>query len=173
MIRPVLHRRSPPAHGSGLRPVLLLLALAVSAAILLRPEGRLAEGGTRVIDGDSLRVGAEEVRLEGVDAPELQQTCERAGRPYPCGEEARAALAGLIERRPVSCRISGRDRYGRSLGHCRVGGEDLGAWLVAAGWAVGYGAYAREEAAAHRRGAGLWAGSFERPSEWRQAHPRS
>jgi endonuclease YncB( thermonuclease family) len=154
-----------------LTSLFLALALALTATILLKPAERRVEGGVRVIDGDSLRVGGTEIRLKGVDAPELHQTCFRSGRPYRCGEVAREALLRLVANRPVRCRIVGRDRYRRSLAYCAVDGQDIGAWLVAEGLAVGYGGYEPEEARARARSAGLWAGEFERPSVWRRSHP--
>ena len=126
----------------------------------------------RVVDGDTLHVGGEDIRLKGIDAPELHQDCERQGEPWRCGEAAREALVKAIGGRPVQCRIEGRDRYGRGLAQCAAGGEDLGAALVTAGLAVAFGAYEAEENAARARGAGLWAGRFERPSAWRREHPR-
>ena len=168
-------RRYPPAPRSrraGLGPVLLVGALVVSAAILMKPAGRLQEGAAHVVDGDSLRLDGVDIRLKGIDAPELHQSCERAGQTYPCGEAARAALIGRIGRQPVRCAVSGHDRYGRDLARCSVDGEDLGAWMVRSGWAVGYGDYADEEGGARVGHAGLWAGTFERPSDWRQEHPR-
>ena len=97
-------RRYPPAprrRRAGLAPVLLVGALVVSAAILMKPAGRLQEGTAHVVDGDSLRLHDVDIRLEGIDAPELHQSCERAGQTYPCGDAARAALIGRIGRQPV------------------------------------------------------------------------
>lgn len=176
MDRPFFNRRrysgSAPGRRAGLGPILLVGALVVSAAILMKPTGRLQEGAAHVVDGDSLRIDTADIRLKGIDAPELQQSCQRAGQSYRCGEAARAALAGRIARQPVRCVVSGRDRYGRDLARCTIAGEDLGAWMVRAGWAVGYGDYAAEEGQARVRQAGLWSGTFERPSDWRQEHPR-
>lgn len=124
----------------------------------------------QVIDGDSLKLAGLEIRLKGMDAPELNQTCFRAGTPYRCGEMAREALIHLVGRRTLQCRILGRDRYRRSLARCAAEGRDIGATMVEKGLAVGYGDYEQEEALARRRGVGLWAGSFEQPSVWRKAH---
>ena len=44
-----------------------------------------------VVDGDTLRFGAERVRLWGIDAPELSEDCTRADRSeWSCGKAARA-----------------------------------------------------------------------------------
>jgi len=154
-----------------LKSILSLVAAFVLAAggwLFGEPEGRSVTGSVRITDGDSLRVNGVEIRLKGIDAPELRQTCERGGRPYRCGEEARSVLAQRIGEEPLTCRIEGRDRYRRALARCRLDGEDLGAWLVEQGWAVGYRDYEREEARARRRQAGLWAGEFQRPTDWRR-----
>jgi endonuclease YncB( thermonuclease family) len=159
-------RRSP---AGGLASLALAFGLAIGAALLCgNPEQRI-EGGAQVIDGDSLRVAGLEIRLKGMDAPEMQQTCFRAGEPYRCGEVAREALIRHIAHRPLECRILGRDRYRRHLARCSVEGRDVGATLVEEGLAVGYGDYEREEARARMRSVGLWSGTFERPNVWRQS----
>lgn len=155
----------------NLNAALALLALAAVVGLaLFRPAGHDLSGRATVVDGDSLRLDGIDIRLKGIDAPELHQTCEREGRSYPCGEEARAALRGIIGSQPVSCGVEGRDRYGRSLARCRAGGQDLGEGMVSQGFAVGYGGYEREENRARRSGRGLWAGEFQRPSDWRKQH---
>lgn len=136
------------------------------------PTPELVEGRAVVTDGDTLRVNGRTIRLRGVDAPELRQTCRTAeGRPYACGEAARAALARLAEGRNLACRIHGRDRYRRMLGRCSAGGEDVGESLVRSGLALAYLArdYAAAEEEARRLRRGLWAGSFQPPAEWRRA----
>jgi endonuclease YncB( thermonuclease family) len=148
---------------------LVVLGLAAVAAYLTG-EQEVASGFAQVIDGDSIRVDGRDIRIAGIDAPELRQTCVAEAGPYPCGEVARRALGDLLAGRPITCRISGRDRYGRRLGSCEAAGEDLGAALVSRGYAVAYGRYEREEALARRQRLKLWSGSFERPSEWRKAH---
>lgn len=146
-----------------------LAVVAARAPLLVRPHETL-HGPARVADGDSLVVGGVRVRLEGIDAPELAQTCTRGGRDYACGREAQAALARLAAGGTVSCEGSGRDRYGRVLARCTAGTIELNRAMVEAGWAVAYGDYGAQETAARRAGRGLWAGSFERPQEWRRVH---
>ena len=154
--------------GRGLSSLVIALGLALSTMFVLKPTERSQAGQPEVIDGDSLRLSGLSIRLKGVDAPEMQQTCERGGRSYRCGEVAKAALIDKIGGGPIECRLAGRDRYRRSLAFCRAGGDDIGGWLVQEGLAVGYGDYEREEARARDRGVGLWAGTFERPNEWRR-----
>lgn len=159
---------------AGLGSLALALALATGAGYMLQPSRRDIEGRAYAVDGDTLLLNDARIRLEGIDAPELHQTCSRDGQSYFCGEKARNALISLILGHSVQCRTSGRDRYGRPLGKCTANGVDLAARMVEEGWAVSYGRdYALEEAAAEVRAAGLWAGEFERPQEWRRRNPRS
>jgi len=149
---------------------LLLIGLIAVAAHLMRPED-VVTGFASAVDGDSIRLGGDDIRIAGIDAPELRQTCLRDGLgPYPCGEAARKALSEMIAGRLVTCRVSGRDRYRRRLAACEAGGADVGAALVSRGYAVGYGRYESEEAAAREKKLELWSGPFERPSQWRKAH---
>jgi endonuclease YncB( thermonuclease family) len=129
-------------------------------------------GSARIIDGDSLVVAGVEIRLYGIDAPEYRQYCFRRGRPWACGIEATRTLRAMIANRPVACRAREQDRYGRTVAACSVGGNDLGAAMVAGGHAVAYGAYDAEERAARNAGRGIWSSTFDRPAAWRARHPR-
>ncbi len=156
-----------------------LIILALWAGWEAAPDGRdrgelapaIVAGHAQVHDGDTLRIGEVRVRLHGIDAPELGQVCERDGTAWPCGREAALALDQRIAGRMVSCRGTTTDRFGRLVAFCTVDGESLNRWLVREGWAVAYRryshAYVIDEWIArwHRRG--LWAGSFERPEDWR------
>jgi endonuclease YncB( thermonuclease family) len=149
----------------------LLIAggLAVLGIVVERPPGRTIEGLARIVDGDTLWIGQSKIRLRGIDAPELRQSCTIQRQSYACGHAATEALRQHLKGNPIVCRISGRDRYERLLARCLLDGDDIGAWLVREGLAVSYGSdYEREESAARKRKAGLWAGGFERPGAWRQ-----
>lgn len=168
-------RRGRRGGKSAARKLLdLALALAVLAALTLAVDRfhfgavETLSGNARISDGDSLVIDGRRIRLEGIDAPELEQTCTRQGATYPCGRLARDVLAELIGSHAVSCESRGNDRYGRVLARCEAQGVDLAAAMVERGWAVAYGGYESEEAAARRAESGLWAGSFERPQDWRQ-----
>ena len=83
--------------------------LALWAVLLSSPvwaaDADIVGGPTRVVDGDTLIVAGQRVRLQGIDAPERQQTCRRAGTRYPCGAEATQALRRRIGRGTVVCTI--------------------------------------------------------------------
>ena len=137
----------------------------------------VVKGRARVIDGDSLRVKGVEVRLHGIDAPELRQTCrDSRGRRYACGRMARAHLQRLLAGRMVTCRRVTTDRYGRMVAVCTANGEDIGRRMVRDGWAVAFVRYSRhyvsDERAARLARRGLWQGRFVPPSQWRRTHAR-
>ncbi|MDX2259020.1 MAG: thermonuclease family protein [Hyphomicrobiaceae bacterium] len=126
--------------------------------------GGSVKGYARSLSGDSLRIGSATLKLANIEAPALTQTCTAQGRrPWSCGKDALAALRRITGRRSVDCSIEGRDRNGRTIAACRVGGKDIAARLVADGHAVAVGGgliaarYASEEAEARARRAGLWA----------------
>jgi micrococcal nuclease len=147
----------------------LLVALAACA------QARSFEGVvTHVTDGDSLWVrpasgGApREVRLQGIDAPEICQAF---------GASARDALAARVLHRRVAVNSRARDKYRRALGRVTVNGQDLGAWMVGRGNAWSYrfrrdvGPYAAQEARARNARLGLWAdGPAIEPREFRKRH---
>lgn len=146
----------------------------VSAIVLVAATHAWADdlqGRASVIDGDTIEIHGERIRLEGIDSPEGGQLCQRNGKPWICGHDAALALADRIGSRPILCRGSDRDRYHRLLATCFQAGENLNEWMVREGWAVAYRHYssayvvAEDDARGARRG--LWAGEFQMPWEWR------
>jgi endonuclease YncB( thermonuclease family) len=142
----------------------VLLATAVHFA---RDPARDIAGTAYAIDGDTLWMPGERLRLVGIDAPEIDQTCDIGGSPEPCGRTARDALRAMVGP-DLTCTALGRDRYERPLVRCRTKDGDIATRMVAAGLAVANGCCQAEEAAARGRRAGIWAGRFERPSDWRR-----
>lgn len=129
----------------------------------------------KVVDGDSLRDGVEDIRLHGIDAPEYQQNCsDKNGKDYPCGRQSARYLRKLVGRSTVSCEVIDTDRYDRTVGVCTAEGVELNKAMVEAGWAVAYIRhslnYVRAEGKAQRARRGIWQGRFEPPEEWRNAH---
>jgi endonuclease YncB( thermonuclease family) len=162
------------AFGRSLFNLMGFLIVLTAALILMQRFGMidLGTGAVTVIDGDSLRKGETEIRLSGIDAPEYRQTCRNAqGLDYPCGKDAAAALRQMVRGRELTCSSIDTDRYGRAVSVCKIGSEDVGAAMVREGWAVAYTrhsiSYLAQEHEARKAKRGIWAGSFERPEEYR------
>jgi endonuclease YncB( thermonuclease family) len=170
-------------HYAGLLCATLRASLSLAVLAALMPTGAAAQtadltGVPVVSDGDTLDIRATRVRLEGIDAPETDQICLSAnGDVWTCGIDARDQLAAHIAGREISCTPSGIDRYKRTLGKCRLAGEDLNAWMVEQGWALAYVKYsslyvhAEQDARSHL--GGLWRGAFIAPWDWRHRNEKT
>ncbi len=153
------------------RPILLgplLLAFSVPAA-----AADLITGVATVIDGDTIEVHGKRIRLHGIDAPESAQVCLDHGAKVPCGRKSAFALADHLGRQVVVCEQKDRDRYGRVVAVCHVGGIDVNHWMVARGWALAYRRYSRDyvdaENVAQTTKSGIWQWTFDPPWEWRKS----
>ncbi len=171
--------RRPGSPLRRLADIAFVLILAFAAFYASHRWGGSAMSGRhyRAVDGDSLRNGDTEVRLYGIDAPELHQDCrDSGGRPYACGRRALEHLRSLMAGRSITCTQFDIDRYGRKVARCEAGDTDLGRAMVKDGWAVAYLRhaidYAVAEAEARVARRGLWVGDFETPEDWRRAHRR-
>jgi len=146
-------------------PVLLLVALAATAHADVT-------GRARVVDGDTLEIEGETVRLFGIDAPEPEQTCASGkGRIFNCGALVREILERMTRGYTVSCRERGRDEGGGVLAVCYLGPISINEMMVADGWAMAFPKHGPDfenaERVARARGDGLWKGRFVPPWEWR------
>jgi endonuclease YncB( thermonuclease family) len=170
-----------------LGPVLFLIALVT---VWLFPEWfglssarptRSADGAAIIVrDGDTLTIEKQDYRLHGIDAPEFSQMCKtEAGTDWPCGKLARTELVALIAGHRLTCEERARDKYQRVVATCLDDeGSDIARSTIERGLAVSFGGfakgpYAAEEALARKAKRGLWQGSFDPPSSWRTAHPRT
>jgi endonuclease YncB( thermonuclease family) len=172
----------------GVKPLVLVIVLACSIAVHLRPRAVVAPeprpaAGTQatvigkawVIDGDTIDISGTRIRLLGIDAPESAQSCTDGNkRSWLCGQAATRELKALIAGRQLACEPSGLDRYRRVLAVCALpDGTDVNAWMVRQGWALAYGystPYRSEEAEAQAAKRGIWTGTFMAPWEWRHRH---
>lgn len=151
-----------------MRLLIAALALACALPALADPSGRV-----RVIDGDTIDVGGERVRLFGIDAPERDQLCwEPDGSPVRCGQWSSGVLARFAEGRQATCRAIRRDQYGRMLATCTVRGVDLGETLLRNGVVRLYSRetlrdYPEFEKEAELLGRGLWAWRHDDPADFR------
>jgi endonuclease YncB( thermonuclease family) len=123
----------------------------------------------------TLSVDGKVYRLDGIDAPELDQTClDSAGELYTCGRAAAEALTRFIAGRTVFCTDLRADKQAaRRVGQCFVDGVDLNHWLVEKGWALSFepeakGRFKTDEEEAKAGRFGLWNGCFVAPQNFRR-----
>jgi endonuclease YncB( thermonuclease family) len=150
----------------------LVLCLALLPALSAGAE--TLTGRARVVDGDTLAIAGDTVRLFGIDAPEHGQVCEKAdGSGWACGSWASKELARRVRGVTLSCAGGERDRYGRLVATCTAAGADIAEGLVRDGVAFAYLKYSRRYLAVEKQaavaGAGLWQGRAERPEDFRAA----
>ncbi|WP_319796659.1 thermonuclease family protein [Nitrobacter sp.] len=150
--------------------------LWIAGIVALVSSPALAEtitGQTSVIDGDTLEIHGQRIRLSGIDAHESDQLCRGDDSlQYRCGAKAANALDEHIAGRPVSCEGISRDQYGRTVAACSIDSEDVADWLVRNGFAFDWpryskGKYAGAQKEAERAGRGVWAGSYIVPWAYR------
>ncbi len=141
----------------------------------ISPRANVIEGRSEIIDGDTLLVDGFRVRLFGIDAPELGQSCITANNiQFDCGAEAVRFLENVIGNAMVRC----SQRYNTStdyfVGTCLVRKTDIAKKIVQEGYARAYRQFSQtylgEERYAKKRKLGLWAGEFTSASLFRAAH---
>ena len=128
-----------------------------------------------VIDGDTIKILNNKIRLHGIDAPEKNQKCIKNKKKYNCGTAATEALIKKISKNAVKCLVQkNRDRYNRFIGICFVKQEDLNKWMIRNGFAIAYRRYSKkyilDEEFAKRNKLGLWSGTFLKPEKWRKVN---
>lgn len=117
------------------------LHTAVLALVLVAsPAGGLERA--YVIDGDTIRVAGESIRVMGLDAPEMRGECPRERQR---ARDARDRLAELVTPGVILER-HGRDRYGRGLAVVRdYAGRDVARVLIEEGLARYYNGRGRRQ----------------------------
>jgi endonuclease YncB( thermonuclease family) len=133
-------------------------------------------GPAKVIDGDTIVVAGQRIRLHGIDAPELDQTFWWRGEQMGCGTMSLAALEALIAGVEVRCEVVERDQHGRLVAKVfSPNGVDIGRRLVSSGWALAYRRYSKDyvdaENQAQKARRGMWRGTFVKPWKWRASSP--
>lgn len=122
-------------------------------------------GIARIVDGDTVDIDGTRIRLEGIDAPETAQTCERDGGTWACGIDAARFLAGLTRGESLDCAVNGADIYGRTLATCFAGQRDINAEMVRRGYAWAFVKYSRTYVAVEDRARAARAGVWQGPSQ--------
>lgn len=132
-------------------------------------------GTARVIDGDTIEINKNRIRLVAIDAPETKQKClDKNYFEYLCGEASTAFLKKLISHKNVDCYYSEKDMYNRYLGDCKLGEMNINYEMVKSGMAIIYNLKDADEelknleTEAQNKKLGLWQGSFEEPKQYRK-----
>lgn len=152
--------------------VIALFPLVVHALPGDDGQPAIISGIGHVVDGDTLDVGATRIRLEGIDAPEIAQTCQTAwGETWNCGVAAATMLRKLAEHRELMCERKGNDRYRRVLATCFADGVDIDEAMVRVGLAWAFVRYSKRyvavETQARSARVGVWQGAAEAPWDFR------
>lgn len=154
--------------GEAILTGIILALLGAAALTFSASQVTSTANNVQVIDGDSLRVAGKNIRLWGIDAPEMQQVCKNRIGSYACGRAAQQHLRKLTHNKALICKGLGNDQYQRLLAVCRSGSTDLNAMMVRDGFAFAYGGYGYEEAAAREAKAGIWEAENELPKNYRK-----
>ena len=154
----------------------IFIAITVLAFAFLSIYPVLADitGSAIVTDGDSIKILDRKIRIHGIDAPEIRQSCKsRTDDEWACGVAATKFLANFLLDNSVTCEEKNIDQYGRIIAVCHVDGEDIGEFMVRSGFALAYRRYSKDyvddEEEARKAKRGIWQGKFVEPWEWRKS----
>lgn len=120
------------------RETLLYHPVATSSAIFESMGRKVIISGTGDIDAD--------------------QTCSFRDEGWPCGQRARAAFNAWLRGRALKCFLPPDAERFAIAAPCRLGKQDVGAWLVANGWAMAMptGIYNKAQATAQSAEMGIF-----------------
>ena len=106
-----------------------------SASSKPKTTDKALNGRAYIIDGDSIVIQKTQIRLYGIDAPELD---------HPYGQKAKWALASLCKGQTVRAEITEQDVHGRTVAKCYLqDGRDLSAEMVKMGLAIDWPKYSK------------------------------
>ncbi|WP_367952258.1 thermonuclease family protein [Aquibium pacificus] len=150
-----LRRTDPRAPLSDIGPA-APAAPATANATADAKEGRNMIFGPVATAAGRLEAEGMVIAIAGIEIVEPEHTCHGSKGDWPCGMAARTAFRSFLRGRALDCDIPEGELPARLSVACRLGSQDLGAWLVANGWAKvsSTGPYAEQqnEALAERRG---------------------
>ena len=180
---PVKTRRWALAGMAAIAAVAVLATVPFGDLVARFIEPEKLAGRARVVDGDTLVIKGQVVRLYGIDAPEPTQTCRTAhGSRWRCGQRAIRQLRRLTRRRKIECLIKVKDDQGRPSAVCLAGKRDINRAMVRQGLAWAFrdqsSAYSAVEERAKKARRGLWRGKAQAPwdyrsKSWRVAEARA
>ena len=129
-------------------------------------------GKPNIIDGDTIHINNNKIRLHAIDAPEKKQTCILDSEEWLCGKKSISELKKLISDKKVKCKVNDIDIYNRFIAVCFVDKIDINQWMVKNGWAIAYRYYSTEyiieEKFARENKLGIWSSKFLEPYIYRK-----
>jgi endonuclease YncB( thermonuclease family) len=138
-------------------------------------SGKIISGIAFPVDGDSIKINQESVRLVGIDAPEYKQKClDKNYQEYNCGEISSKFLNNLIRGKNIICHYEEKDMYNRYLGICYLDKININQEILRSGMAIIYNPATADdklkqlELEARTNKIGIWQGSFLEPKEYRR-----
>lgn len=136
-------------------------------------QGSISGIVSRVRTGYLFELNGHFIKLFGMDAPDLAQTClDKRQQKYDCGHQAKERLERLILGKNVTCQILMTTPKSDYVAVCTLGEYDIGATMISVGWAVANRAltdvYVPYEDMAHQKHLGLWEGQFVAPWTFRK-----
>ena len=156
------------AHKIWIFELLIFFAIFYCSITLAGP----IKGKARIIDGDTIHIEKNKIRLYGIDAPEINQTCTINKIIWECGIESSQALESIVSEEEVRCEIVDIDQYKRFVAICFVKNINLSQHMVQNGWAVAYRYYSddfiNDEKIAEKNKASIWQGKFLDPYLFRK-----
>jgi endonuclease YncB( thermonuclease family) len=162
-----------------MKPMRSRIFLVAVLLFIVLPSGQSSAATAIVRDGGTLQLGNVTYRLDGIDAPTVDQLCiDQNADSWTCGTEARDHLTKLIGGKQVRCDDLGPDPTYRKrhVGVCKIEGDttSLSQLLVRNGFALNVeasasGRFQADEARAKEDRQGLWKGCFAAPREFRVA----
>ena len=129
-------------------------------------------GKARIIDGDTIHIGNNKIRLHGIDAPEINQDCSYNNEDWQSGQLSKNFLLNLINLDLVKCQVKTVDKYKRYIAICFVNNLNINETMVKNGCAIAYRYYSKdyvdEEFIAKKNKFGIWKGKFIEPYLFRK-----
>lgn len=161
-----------------LKPFITALFLMTATNANAAQTDKIISGYGYTIDGNTVQIGDNTVRLLGSIAPYLNQMGQDViGREYPAGLYARDVLASIIADQPLGCRVvpqngKEKDANGNYFGICAAPQvSDVSAEMIKRGWAMidrsgetqVYSTYVDIESKSKTILRGIWQGPLEKP----------
>lgn len=163
--------------------ILIFSTFFIILFILFQSYTKTIYGKPKIIDGDTLHINNNKIRLHAIDAPEINQTCTKNKIIWNCGIRSTNFLKEIIDGKKISCKRKEKDKYKRDIGVCYKWQKnflwrkstdiiDLNREMVLNGWAIAYRYYSldyvNEEEIAKKNKIGIWSGEFEEPYLFRK-----